>query len=216
MLHFIGFKFVSKPQNFNSLLDRKVKLSETYDFIGIKYTSNGEGTVRVGDGTTTMNNAISICITQLVVPDQIFDEGKSLKVTEIGGWAFYNCDSLTSVTIGSNVVSIGEYAFSDCDALATISFAKGSSLETIGTRAFSWCIIKQIEIPSKVKSIGDNAFNARGLMESFIYCGNNVIKNKIFQKKSPIVYVSEYYSASKYGNARVYKNINFCSNDKNL
>ena len=200
-----------KHTDFTQLLDRKLLFSQTYDFIGIKYTSNGPGTVRVGDGSSTMNNAVSICITSLMVPAQIYDDGKSLKVTEIGGWAFYNCDSLTSVTIGANVVTIGEYAFSDCDSLTSISFEKDSALETIGTRAFSWCSLKQIEIPPSVKKIGDNAFNSRGILKMFVYCGLNEITNKIFCKLPPSVFVSEYYNSSTYGNVPVYTNVNYCS-----
>ena len=141
------------------------------------------------------------CISILTIPSVILDEtGKTLKVTEIGCWAFYNCDTLTSVSIGANVITIGEYAFSDCDKLTSINFEKGSALQTIGTRAFSWCSFKQIEIPSTVKKIGDGAFNARGILEIFVYCGNNKVTNKIFVKKPNSLYVSEDYNSTSFGN----------------
>ena len=41
-------------------------------------------------------------------------------VTSIGSCAFYNCKSLTSVTIGSGVMSIGKEAFRDCYELLDV------------------------------------------------------------------------------------------------
>ena len=42
---------------------------------------------------------------------------------------FYNCTSLTSITIPDSVTSIGSYAFSDCSNLKTISLSCKSSLK---------------------------------------------------------------------------------------
>ena len=191
------------------LLTAKPHLSAE-KFIGIKYTSNGKGTVRVGDGTSTMNNAISLCPASLIVPDQIVDNGEILKVTEIGPWAFYNCDSLVSVSIGANVKIIGEYAFSDCDYLSSITFEKGSSLEVIENRAFSWCSVESLEIPSSVKSIGENAFNSRGKLSTVVYCGSNFINNKVFCKDPPKVYVTSNYKHGVFGGVKVVVSDNVC------
>ena len=40
--------------------------------------------------------------------------------TKIEAFAFYNCNSLTSVVIGNSVTSIGEWAFCDCSSLISI------------------------------------------------------------------------------------------------
>lgn len=61
--------------------------------------------------------------TEVVIPEVI--EGYT--VTSIGGFAFEDCSSLTSVTIGSSAASIGYYAFHACTRLCTIQFT--------GTRA---------------------------------------------------------------------------------
>lgn len=41
-------------------------------------------------------------------------------ITKIGDWAFYDCDSLTSITIPDTVNSIGDSAFSDCNNLTKV------------------------------------------------------------------------------------------------
>ena len=56
----------------------------------------------------------------------------------IGAWAFYDCDSLTSITIPDSVTSIGYGAFAYCDSLTSITIP--DSVTNIGNSAFSGCI----------------------------------------------------------------------------
>ena len=78
-------------------------------------------------------------------------------VTSIGDRAFYYCDSLTSVTIGDSVTSIGEYAFYYCDSLTSITI--GDSVTSIGEGAFYYCeSLTSVTIGDSVTSIGDRAF----------------------------------------------------------
>ena len=48
-------------------------------------------------------------------------------VTSIGSHAFYACRSLTSVTIGNGVTSIGDYAFRACSSLTSVTFSDTST-----------------------------------------------------------------------------------------
>jgi hypothetical protein len=58
-------------------------------------------------------------------------------VTSIGGSAFYNCISLTSLTIPNSVTSIGSTAFEFCSGLTSVTLP--SSVTTIGRAAFWSC-----------------------------------------------------------------------------
>ena len=77
-------------------------------------------------------------------------------VTSIGDRAFEHCASLTSVTIPEGVTSIGNDAFSLCANLTSISLPK--SLTSIGSYGFSGTDLTSITIPENVRSIGCEAF----------------------------------------------------------
>ena len=78
-------------------------------------------------------------------------------VTNIWGRAFYNCSSLTSIDIPESVTSIGDYAFYGCSSLTSIDIPK--SVTSIGNRAFDGCnSLTSIDIPEDVTSIGSCAF----------------------------------------------------------
>lgn len=60
-------------------------------------------------------------------------------------------------TIGGNVEKIGDYAFYECDSLTTVKIT--SDLDSIGITVFYNCAkLEDINIPDNVKYIGSNAF----------------------------------------------------------
>ena len=89
--------------------------------------------------------------------DLILPENYNGEPYEINQYAFYNCDSMTSVVIPDSVTSIGGYAFGSCDSLTGAVIP--DSVTSIGERAFAWCdSLTNVVIPDSVTSIGDWAF----------------------------------------------------------
>ncbi|MDD6994762.1 MAG: leucine-rich repeat protein [Candidatus Borkfalkiaceae bacterium] len=98
------------------------------------------------------------------------------KVTVTGGnilyGAFYNCSSLTSVTIGNSVTSIGSYAFRGCSSLTSVTI--GNSVTSIGSYAFRYCSsLKSVTIGNSITSIGSSAFDGCSSLTS-VTIGNGV------------------------------------------
>ena len=99
-------------------------------------------------------------------------------ITQIPLLAFYNCESITSVTIPSSVTSIGACAFQDCFNLENISFSGDSQLNYIDDCAFEGCSkLDTIILPRKVSFINPWAF-----------CGCTSLRYAIFHNPSGWVY----------------------------
>ena len=91
---------------------------------------------------------------EVVIPDA-FEE---MAVTSIGEDAFYDCTTLTKVTIPEGVTTIKEAAFCECANLTEVQLPE--SLRSIGNAAFSGCrILEYIAIPSGLESMGATVFN---------------------------------------------------------
>ncbi len=118
--------------------------AETYG--DYEYTILDDGTVEI---TKYKGSEASVTIPSTI-------DGKS--VTSIGDEAFYNCTSLTSVTIPDSVTSIGMDAFSYCTSLTSVTIP--DSVTSIGAWAFSECTsLTSVTIPDSVSSIGESAFS---------------------------------------------------------
>ena len=79
-------------------------------------------------------------------------------MTSIGDYAFYDCSSLTSITIPNSVTSIGVYTFFGCSSLTSITFP--NSVTWINEGAFHNC--KNLEnvycYAEKIPSTATDAF----------------------------------------------------------
>ena len=114
------------------------------------YEVKGTGKVQVGGCCNPSATFINI-------PSSVTYQGTTYSVTSIGSYAFYSCNSLTSVTIGNSVTSIEEGAFWRCISLTSVTI--GNSVTSIGYSAFEECIsLTSVTIPNSVTSIGRSAF----------------------------------------------------------
>jgi hypothetical protein len=94
----------------------------------------------------------------LYIDGELVTEAKLTTVTKISNYAFYMCDSLTSVEIGGSVTSIGREAFYGCSKLTSVIIDSG--VENIGYRAFMFCTsLESIIIKDNVKIMGTYAFS---------------------------------------------------------
>ena len=93
---------------------------------------------------------------EVVIPEKFTYNGVEYSVTSIGHSAFYQCRSLTSVTIPNSVTSIRDYAFENCSGLTSVTIP--NSVTSIGDAAFYNCGLTSVAIPNSVTFIGSYAF----------------------------------------------------------
>jgi len=109
-----------------------------------------------------------------------------VRVTYIGGYAFYYCHSLSSIIIPSGVTNIGNYAYNSCHSLSSIVIP--SSVTGIGTYVFQYCSsLSSVVIPSSVTSIGNLAFESCISLSSIVIpSGVTSIAGYTFQQCSSL------------------------------
>jgi hypothetical protein len=120
----------------------------------------------------------------VVVPDTI----NGLPVTGIGDYAFYDCDSLSSVTIPNSVTSIGDDAFAWCTSLTNVIIP--DNVTSIGDSAFYFCVsLGSVTIGNSVTSIGDTAFyDCWSLTGVYFKCNAPGIGAYVFYNDNATVY----------------------------
>ena len=107
---------------------------------------------QIGDNTNPGSSKVGFMgtsISSILIPDT---------VTKIGSYAFWECGSLTSATMGKGITSIGSGAFSSCGLTNLILPA---NLTTIEDSAFQHCSSLsgvELVIPSTVTNIGNSSF----------------------------------------------------------
>lgn len=79
-------------------------------------------------------------------------------VSSIGSSAFYGCEALTDITLGSKLKKIDNQTFYGCAALPSIVIPY--NVTAIGDSAFVNCTkLTQITVPRNTTSIESNAFS---------------------------------------------------------
>jgi hypothetical protein len=144
----------------NSLV--RVDLSEVTQFFEKEnYYDNENGcwTYRWVDNHRLFQNCFYSmqALEEVVLPENI--------LTEIGSWAFFNCTSLTQVTIPESVIKLNTAAFYCCKSLLQINIP--GSVAEVGESTFRDCqSLVSMKIPSTVTSLGNSAFRDDTALES--------------------------------------------------
>ena len=91
------------------------------------------------------------------IPEKVIYDEKQYTVTGVGGYSFWYCTGLTSISMPTSITSIGERAFINCTSLTSIIIP--NSVTSIGNYAFERCTgLTSLIIPNSVTSIGEEAF----------------------------------------------------------
>lgn len=85
----------------------------------------------------TNNNHIDCYSGAVLIPEEVTYMDMTLKVKGIGSYAFYECSTLTTVTIPNSVTYIGEGSFEWCSDLTSLVIP--SSVTSIGQNPFQGC-----------------------------------------------------------------------------
>ena len=118
--------------------------------------------------------------TEITIPSVV----ETMKVTQIGKYAFSNFNRVTSIQLPSDLDSIGSYAFEKC------------------------AFLREIRVPEKTRSVGDYAFQScSNLIFAFIPQSVTTIGNGAFKQCSSELMIyceaeskpSGYYESSTYG-----------------
>ena len=178
-----GLTSITIPKSVTSIGDKTF-----YECVGLTSITVEEGNTRFDSRNgcnaiieTESNTLITGC-QNTVIPNT---------VTSIGGWAFRDCITLTSVNIPNSVTSIGEYAFFGCTGLTSLTIPNSvttidecafwgcrgvtsvnipNSVTFLGTSAFGWCTsLASVTIPNSVTTISDYAFRDCYVLND-VYC----------------------------------------------
>ena len=94
----------------------------------------------------------------LIIPNEVSNNGINYTVTAIDNNAFSNCTELETVVIPDNVVIIGDEAFLNCNNLRVVKL--GANIKKIGSSAFLSCAkLQQINLPNSLTEISKHAFS---------------------------------------------------------
>ena len=121
---------------------------------GIIYTLSSEGDTPYATVTGVEDRALI----EAVIASSVESDGQLVPVTSIGRHAFWDCKSLTSVTISEGVIHIWNGAFGRCSSLTSIEFP--SSMDSFSEEVFYECTsLVSIILPGRMTSIEDATFD---------------------------------------------------------
>lgn len=149
--------------------------------------ANNEPNIKYSEGLSFVSNNNGTCYvsgmgeckdTDLVIP---LKSPTGDTVTSIGVGAFSANQKITSVYIPDTILTIQDGAFNSVRTLTSLVFHSDSALNTIRSSAFNNCGLVEVNLPSKLISVGQNSFAAcYALTNVFIPKSTNLISSGAF------------------------------------
>ena len=132
---------ITIPSNVTSIGNNAFKDCNSLTYI--YYTGNVNSWVNINELENLMLYGTE---KKLYINNKLLTRVEITTATKIPDYAFYGCNSLTTVTIGKFVASIGRSAFNGCSSLTSITIP--DSVTSIGSSAFEGCKITYVKTPS--------------------------------------------------------------------
>ena len=152
-----------------------------------KFDTNGDGEVSYAEAANV--TSISGLFSNFNAVTS-FDELKHFKKISSLGSAFKGLESLNSVTIPEQITELESEAFYSCRSLNSVTFI-GTKMRAIGKKAFANCSsLKEIQLPTSIGIIEEEAFLSSALISIEIPFGVNVISPSCFRNCRSLKIVS--------------------------
>ena len=117
----------------------------------------------------------------MIIPETVVSNRASYLVTSIGKNAFFDCKSLTSITLPESVKSIEGYAFYRCESLTEITIP--NSVKSLGYEVFENCFsletISYNGTRDKWKKVKKDTLADKwisGILAKFVQCTDGLVK----------------------------------------
>lgn len=151
------------------VFDGKLYIHQTYDGAEYETTVPCDSTSAVTSNDVRSGNIKYRYTDRAIVGDC---------VTNIYTRAFYDCTSLTSVTLSDTVTTLSDGAFQGCDNITSIDL---KNVTTIEAGAFSGCYsLTSITIPDSVTSLGNAFGSCSGMTDVSVGSGVTTIPASCF------------------------------------
>ena len=148
-------------KEYHTLRDHNCTVCEQYLAFtdGLRYSDRGEVCGVAGIGSATDKDIV-------IAP--IYN-GKP--VTVVDSYAFYGCNTITSVRFPERVKTIGQNAFAGCTYLANVAFPDG--ITSIGENAFYRCAsLVNVTIPDGITNIASKTFSGCTSLANVVFPEN--------------------------------------------
>lgn len=153
------------------------------------YTQPGDYdiTLNVTSGTLTFDGTASFSIFGSAGISNTYNFSRIREVrlgggVQLGGYVFYHCYNLKSVTMPTGITNMGNCTFSECYSLKSVVIPAG--VTDIGLDVFRYCVgLRAVSIPNSVTTIGQLMFSECDSLESITIPGSvTTIGNSAFRK----------------------------------